>query len=429
MARLPFSFFLALRYLKPKRTFVSVITLISIAGVTLGVAIPLVALSVMSGFANEMKRKVVGVEPHITLANDAPMFDWREVLATSAKVDGVTGAAPFVMGQVIAEFGGRRQAPRIRGIDPATEAAVSEIHNFIIEGELDLAGDNAVLGSELARSMGIGVGDTLTVYSPGNLNRILERLDAVEKGEADGQSLKELRELVLPVDLTVTGIFESGRYLYDSEVLLVPLHIGQELYSLGDAVHGISIRTRDAYQVAKIREDLMRALPEDVSALTWIDLNSQLFNAVAMERRVMFLLLFFIALVAAFSIMNTLITVTVLKTREIGILKAIGAGTLQIVWVFLAQGIVVGIIGVITGVLGGMLLISLRNVFADWLSQTFGVQLFPAQIYELSKIPAELVAQDLVVVCVSAFVASSLAALIPAYFAARLDPVKALRSE
>jgi len=429
MRPLPFSFFLALRYLKPKRTFLSVITLISVLGVTLGIAVLILVISVMTGFANELKRKVIGFDAHITIGGDDVIPQWREILETSAKVEGITAAAPFVMGPVIAEFGNRRLAPKIRGIDPKAETNVTGIGEFIVEGELDLSGDNAVVGSELARALGIGVGDVVTVYSPGNLNRILERLDAVETGEAGEATLKELRDLVLPADLTVTGIFESGRYIYDSEFLLVPLHIGQELYSLGDGVHGISLRTIDAYRAAEVRERLLPVLPENLQAFTWIDLNSQLFDAIAMERNVMFFLLLFIIIVAAFGIMNTLITVTVQKTREIGILKALGAGTWQIVWVFLAQGMTVGIFGVAAGLGFGLTVVRFRNELAQWLATRLGIEVFPRQVYQFAQIPAEVIASDVAVICISAFAICSLAALIPAYFAARLDPVRALRYE
>ncbi len=158
-------------------------------------------------------------------------------------------------------------------------------------------------------------------------------------------------------------------------------------------------------------------------------MNNQYFEAVRLERTVMFFLLFFIVVVAAFGIMNTLITVTVQKTREIGIMKAIGANIWQIVWVFLAQGMVVGLFGTLSGLGLGMLLIRYRNEFSQWLASTFGIEVFPRQVYQFSAIPAEIVPNDVAIICVGAFIICSLAALIPAYFAARLDPVKALRFE
>jgi lipoprotein-releasing system permease protein len=235
--------------------------------------------------------------------------------------------------------------------------------------------------------------------------------------------------MILPSQLTVTGIFESGRYLYDSEFLLVPLHIGQELYGLGGSVHGLSVRTVDPDRAAQIREEVRKRIPDTLSCSTWMDMNRQLFDAIAMERHVMFFLLMFIILVAAFGIMNTLITVTVQKTREIGVLKALGARTWQIVSVFLFQGMVVGLIGVASGLVLGMSLIRYRNQVSAWLYSTLGVEIFPRSVYQFNEIPAEVVPTDVALICVSAFVICSLAALIPAWIASRLDPVKALRYE
>lgn len=425
----PFSLFLALRYLKPKRTFVSIITLISVLGVTLGITVLILVISVMTGFDQELRRKVLGFDANLVITSDDVMRDWRELLQKVDATPNVVAAAPFVQGPVIVEFENKRLAPKIRGIDPELEEKVTSIANFIVEGELNLKGDSTVLGRELARSLGISVGDQLVIYSPGNISSIIEEVNRVEEKPGDAGRLKGLKEMVLPTELTVTGIFESGRFIYDSEFLIVPLHVGQELYGLGDAVHGLTVKTKDPYQAGEARRAMGSFLQPPLVGLTWIDLNKQLFDAIAMERNVMFFLLLFIVIVAAFGIMNTLITVTVQKTREIGIMKALGASTGQIVWVFLAQGMVVGFFGNITGLALGMTLVRYRNEFKDWLARVLHVEIFPADVYQFSTIPAEVVPHDVAIICLSAFAICSLAALIPAYSAARLDPVKALRSE
>ncbi len=423
-----FSLFLALRYLRPKRTFLSIITLISILGVTLGVMVLILVISVMTGFERELTRKVIGFDAHLVVSNSGVMEDWAEVMRQVSANKEVTAVAPFVQGPVLAEFQDRRMAPKIRGIDPDLEGKVTNIRDFIILGSLDLDGDKVVLGSELARTLGANVGDKINVFSPGNINEILKELDRVEK-EGDKTSATALKQMILPMELQVTGIFESGRYLYDSEFLLVPLHIGQEIYNLGGGAHGLAIKTRDPFLADQVKSELNNTLIPPNLALTWIDLNKQLFDAIRMERNVMFFLLLFIILVAAFGIMNTLITVTVQKTREIGIMKALGARTLQIIGVFMAQGIVVGIFGTLTGLLTGITLVQYRNQVSDWLAMTLGVEVFPRSVYQFSEIPAEVIPKDVVIICVSAFAICSLAALIPAWFAARLDPVKALRYE
>ena len=423
-----FSLFLALRYLRPKRTFLSIITLISILGVTLGVMVLILVISVMTGFERELTRKVIGFDAHLVVSNTGVMEDWPDVMKQVSVNKEVTAVAPFVQGPVLVEFQDRRMAPKIRGIDPDLEGKVTNVRDFIIVGSLDLDGDKVVLGSELARTLGANVGDKINIFSPGNINEILEELDRVEK-EGDKTSATALKQMILPMELEVTGIFESGRYLYDSEFLLVPLHVGQEIYNLGGGAHGLAVKTLDPFLADRVKSELNNTLTPPNLALTWIDLNKQLFDAIRMERNVMFFLLLFIILVAAFGIMNTLITVTVQKTREIGIMKALGARTLQIIGVFMAQGIVVGIFGTLTGLLTGITLVQYRNQVSDWLATTLGVEVFPRSVYQFSEIPAEVIPKDVMIICVSAFVICSLAALIPAWFAARLDPVKALRYE
>ena len=425
----PFSLFLALRYLKPKRTFLSLITVISILGVTLGIMVLILVISVMTGFEQELRRKVLGFDAHLIAGGETIIYDWSARTQSLAAVPGVTGAAPFVQGPVLAEFTGRRLAPKIRGIDAEAESKVTTLKDFMVAGELRLDGNETVIGSALASILGCGVGDTITVYSPGNLEEIVDEINQLEKGADKKKTAGELREMVLPMELTVTGIFESGRYLYDSEFMLVPLHIAQEIYGLGDGVHGITIKTVHPYKAAEIREEIYRLTGDELRISTWMDMNRELFEAIHMERNVMFFILLFIVIVAAFGIMNTLITVTVQKTREIGILKALGARTGQIVGVFVGQGVVVGIFGTLIGLGTGIWLVQYRNQVSHWLSGVMGIEIFPKSIYQFSEIPAEIVPSDVAIICASAFLICTVAAVIPAWFAARMDPVSALRYE
>ena len=429
--KLPFSLFLALRYLRPKRTFISIITLVSVLGVTLGVTVLILVISVMTGFDRELRRKVIDFDAHIKVTTEGVLTDWRDLTVKIRNTPGVVATAPYIQGPVIVEFQNRRLAPMIRGIDPAEEEKVIPIRKFIKLGKLDLEGDSTVIGVDLAQKLGLTVGDKLTVYSPGNLSEILDKLKALDQkqGAAKEKAIDDLREVVLPKELTVTGIFETGQYLHDSEFLLVPVFVGQELYGLGDALHGLTVKTTNPDDVARIKQALQKYLKPPEYAQTWIEMNRQYFDAVSLERTVMTFLLFFIVIVAAFGIMNTLITVTVQKRREIGIMKAVGASIGQIMGVFLFQGIVVGIFGTITGLGLGMTLIRFRNEFSRWLAGTLHIEIFPRAVYQFSEIPAEVIPSDVVRICIAAFIICSLAALIPAYFAARVDPVKALRYE
>ena len=429
--KLPFSFFLALRYLKPKRTFISIITLISVLGVTLGVTVLILVISVMTGFDRELRQKVIDFDAHILVTTEDILHDWRALKQKIDNTPGVVATAPYVQGPVIVEYQNRRLAPLIRGVDPAQEENVVPLRKFVKYGKLDLDGDNVVLGIELARKLQISVGGKLTIYSPGNLGQILDGIKKLEgaKGDQEKEAINELREVILPKELTVTGIFETGHYIHDSEFLLVPLYVGQELYGLGDGLHGITVKTNDPYGAERVKDAIEQFIEPPVYAQTWIDMNKQYFEAVRLERTVMFFLLFFIVVVAAFGIMSTLITVTVQKRREIGIMKALGANLSQIIWVFLGQGTVVGLFGTLTGLGLGMTLIRYRNEFSHWLANTLHIEIFPREVYQFSEIPAQVVPHDVTIICISAFLICSIAALIPAYFAARLDPVKALRYE
>ena len=427
--RLPFTYFLALRYLKPKRTFLSLITLISILGVVLGISVLIIVISVMTGFERELQRKIIGFDADVLISGNEVMNNWREILDRTKKTQGVVAAAPFAQGRVVVQFQNHRAVPWLRGIDPELEQSVANLKQFLVAGEFDLSGDNGIIGSELASTLGVSIGDTIEIYSPHDMGELQKALDEAEGKPDNHQQLKRVRELILPMDITITGMFNSGRYAYDSDYILVPLHIMQEAYSLGGGVHGIAVRTSDPFTADKVRDRLNRFIEPPFQAVTWIDQNRELFDAIRIERTTMFFVLIFVVIVAAFGIMSTLITSTVQKTREIGLLKALGAQMTQIMWIFLAQGMIVGFFGTLIGLSSGIALVQYRNQVRDFLAATFHIELFPAAVYQFSQIPAEIVPRDVFVICVSGFLICSIAALVPAYFAARLDPVKALRFE
>ncbi len=397
----------------------------------LGVTVLILVISVMTGFDRELRQKVIDFDAHILVGTEDVLRDWRALKTKIDNTPGVVATAPYIQGPVIVEFQNRRVAPLIRGVDPVEEEKVIPLRKFIKYGNLNLEGDSTVLGIELARKLQAKVGDKITVYSPGNLGQILDGIKKLEtaKGDEEKKAIDQLREVILPKELTITGIFETGHYLHDSEYLLVPVYVGQELYGLQDGLHGITVRTDNPYSAERVKQAIEQFLQPPEYAQTWIDMNHQFFEAVRLERSVMFFLLFFIVVVAAFGIMSTLITVTVQKRREIGIMKALGANIAQVIWVFLGQGTVVGLFGTLTGLGLGMTLIRYRNEFSQWLATTLHIEVFPREVYQFSAIPAEIIPRDVAIICISAFFICSIAALIPAYFAARLDPVKALRYE
>lgn len=445
----PFSLFIAFRYLKPKRTFVSVITALSVLGVTLGITVLIVVISVMTGFDRALQSAILGFAPHITVTNGEIMDNWREVLPKVQKVPGVTGVAPFVQGPVLVQFQGSVHPAEMRGIDPALEENILHLSDHVQDTfghkikqvPVNMPSDSIIIGAALAEQLGgVAVGDEITVFAPGNMTGLINEMKREsEDPNAKPKTLKDLQgEFVIPQPLKVTGLFKSGMNSYDANFILVPLSNAQELYGLRDGVHGLSVETGDVRTVDQTKQKIEEALPErkegDLSipvaiARTWYQDNQERFDAVHIERNVMFIILMFLIVIAAFGITSTLITVTVQKTREIGIMKAMGATPGQIIWIFLFQGMVVGFFGNITGLIVGLGMIHYRNPFRDFLNYHFHWNLFPPGVYEFDGIPAEVVPKDVAVICACAFVICSVAALIPAFIASRLDPVKALRYE
>ncbi len=406
---LPFSLFLALKYLKPKRTFVSVITVISILGVTLGVAVLIIVLSVMSGFDHMWREKILSFNAHITLSGYGPIDAPDELIERIEGVEGVQGAAPYVEGLVFLQHHDRIYTPLLRGIDPEYELRVSRVPEHIVSGDFDIVYDEMILGRDLARQMGVRVGDRILVYSP--------------------QSFISPEEIRLPEELKVVGIYELGMWDFDMGYTLTSLGMGRELYGMEEGVHGVQIMTDDPYRAGLVAERLKIELGPDYDIRTWMELNRQLFAALRVERNMMFFLLIFITIVAAFGITNTLITMTVQKTREIGLLKALGFPSGSIMRIFFWQGWIEGVIGAVLGIGMGLTILRYRNDLMHWLSDRFGWELFPKELYHLAEIPARTSAVEVLFIVVVVLVICTLAGIVPAYRAASLDPAKALRNE
>lgn len=408
--KLPFSLFLAFKYLKPKRSFISAVTVISMLGVTIGVAVLIVVLSVMTGFDEVWRDKILGFNAHVSIVQQGGIiYDPETVLKKAAEVPGVRGVAPSLEGLVLIQVDERVHTPVLRGVDPDYERTVSQVPSRMIAGTFAVDNDQIVVGRDLANRMDIWVGDKLTVYSP--------------------QSFVAEDEIRLPEELTVSGIFHLGMYEYDVGFAFTSLETARSLYDVEQGVHSVQVMLDDPMMAATVAMQLHGKLGNGFFPRTWMEMHSQIFAALHVEKNMMFFLLAFVALVAAFSITNTLITLTVQKTREIGLLKSLGFGNGGITGIFFWMGLIQGIVGNLLGVGLAMLVLKYRNELLMFMSSEFNLELLPPELYQLSKLPAHTTGTDVMIVCGLVMVFCTLAGLVPAFRAAKMEPVDALRYE
>lgn len=407
---MPFSLFLALKYLKPKRSVTSVITCVSVLGVLLGVAAVIIVRAVMTGFGDLWEQKILDFKPHVTLAASSGMGnvirDEEKLVEKLAAIPGVTSAMPEIDTRIMLEYRGRVSAPVVLGVDPDRFQNAYRI-GAPRAGDYDLECDSIVLGVDLARQLGCWVGDMVTVYSP--------------------KTLASRDEIYLPLKWKVTGIFSSGQRDYDSGFSVCSLASARELMGLDHGVFAIHLRTAEPSNAPvfdKLVEQI-RDLAPKCRVVTWRQADRELFNALAVEKNMTAFLLMLITIVALFCVMNTLLVLTVQKTSEIGLLKALGFTKAKIMGAFVVHGLV----QVTTGTLLGLatayaVLRNLQNI-VDQLAH-FGVQVFPKSVYGLDSIPYRLVAADVVWVVAIVYFFGLLAALVPAFLAASKNPVEAL---
>ena len=420
--------FLALRYLRPKRTFISVITLLSILGPVLGVALLIIVTAVMSGFDRDIRDRILGMQSHLQVlpsplvgpGQEAVIEEPEPVLARLEEL-GAHGSA-LIEGAVLLQMRDDVSAKYLKGIVPETEKLVTDISRNV-RGRFDLSEGETLIGEEMAFQMRINLGDRILIHSPEKLTRGIQWND-------DGSVVsRETDEVYLPEEATVVGIFSLGLYEYDSSIIFVHADQAAELFGLdwGSAT-SIHARTPDPFNMTTISTGLQHTFPQ-YRVVMWQQANERLFGALRVEKNLMFFLLFFIVLVAAFGISGTLITVAVQKTREIGILKAVGFSWAMVARVFVFQGAVIGLFGTGLGTVLGLTVIHYRNQVAAVLAAIMGVEIFPKELYHLSQIPALVLKGDVAVIVGSAVVICVCGSLVPALYASLLSPAVALQEE
>jgi lipoprotein-releasing system permease protein len=431
MSKLPFELLLALRYLRPKRTFVSIITLISIIGVMLGVAVLIIVISVMSGFGHDLRKAVFAFNAHLKVQTwNGMMENYAMIASTVASNRNVVGVAPSVLAQVLVKtkpVNGESQvaAPFVRGVDPETEGRVSELPRSLVAGKFDLDRNGLIVGTEFASNLNLQVGDSVEVRSPEDLRKMDESFRKL--AESGGNEKVVYRP---PSDFEIRGIFDAGHYELNVSTIIASLQNAQHFHGMDeeDTVHGLLVKVRDPLQAQPVARELSQMLGPDFKVTTWME-ESSMMMAVVVEKNMMLYILFFIVIVAAFGITCTLITFIMMKTREIGLMKAIGATNRQVMSVFISQSLIISVLGILAGLGLGLLAVSYRNEFLTFMRKLTGFQLFPADVYGFSKLPALIVPSDVAIICGGSLLICLLAAVFPAWHASKLNPVEALRNE
>lgn len=409
------SFYLALKHLFPTGRRVPFFTLVSVCGVMLGVTLLVVVQSVMGGFGAEIRAKIIDSNGHLQLRSGGVQRDVARVLAEVRGHPAVEAATPYAEGMVMLQHGSRPTFPFIRGLDPVTAESVIPLKKFLLLGSVDeLDDDSVLLSSGIASALGVSVGDTVEVYTP----LLLEKL----KQDA----------ILLPRSARVAAIFETGWNQVDENTVLCTLRLMQDLYGLGSGVHGVAVRMKpgiDPERAPEIAAELQELLPLTMRALSWMEINQDFLFVLALEKNMMFFLLLFVVLVSSFAIASNMLISVVRKTREIGVLGAMGGEPRAIAACFCWQGFLIGLFGTLLGVGLGLLALHFRNELVNAVTFITGNRQALVRFYQFANLPVHYAPWDFVRITLASVTLATLAGLLPAWRAARLKPAEALRAE
>lgn len=407
---------IGLRYTRAKRRnhFISFISTISMVGIALGVLVLITVLSVMNGFDQQIRTRILSMVPQVTVTEwGQQLRNWQGVAAQLSSNPTITGMAPFVQGEAMITTDGAPAFGVLEGVDPRLESTVSPIASKMVQGSLSLLKPgrfNIVLGQGLAENLGVAVGDKVTVYVP----------------KAQFSPVGILPRLK---QLTVVGIFKVG-YQYDDSYALMNIQDAQKLLLLpADTVSGLQLKLTDLFLAPQVVDQLNKSLPAGYEVYDWTEQNANFFKALKMEKLMMFLMLVLIIAVAAFNMLSSLVMLVTDKEADIAILRTLGASSRQIMGIFVVQGVVIGLIGIVVGVVAGVLLALHITAITNELQSLLGVQFLNASVYYISFLPSQLEWSDVVKIAVIAFGLSLLATLYPAWRASKIKPAEALRYE
>lgn len=413
---LPFELQIGLRYTHAKRRnhFISFISIVSMAGIALGVMALIVVLSVMNGFQEELRARILGVAAHLEISGQADrLADWRGVLAQAKQNKEVVSGAPYVNAQGMLANGDMVRGAIIRGVLPELESQVADFSQHMKAGKLaDLKPGEfgIILGAELARVLNVIPGDKLVLLTPqGNITPagVMPRIK----------------------QFTVTGIFEAGMFEYDSGLALIHIQDAQKLLRLGEDVSGVRLKLDDLFRAPFVTRALSQSINGQYYLTDWTQSHANFFRAVAIEKRMMFLILLLIVAVAAFNIVSTLVMAVTDKQSDIAILRTLGTKPASIMTIFIVQGAFIGVFGTLLGVLTGVLLALNLETVVPIIERMSGMDLFPADVYYINQLPSKLVWGDVGVIAGVALLISLAATLYPSWRASRINPAEALRYE